>query len=137
MKTFVADACALIAYLFDETGADIFENMLIKARQNEIVLVMHAVNLGEVYYDVLKRNDYETAQLIYQEIRQLPIRFEHHISDGVIFRAGELKKSFRIYYADAFAAAQSFISAAELITTDHKEFEPLEKAMVVRIFWLR
>ncbi len=36
MKTFVIDACALIAYLFDEAGSDVFENLLIQARANEI-----------------------------------------------------------------------------------------------------
>ncbi len=77
MNAFVIDACALIAYLFDETGSDVFENLLVQARQNETESVMHAVNPGEVYYDVLKRNGHETAQLIYQEIRRLPIGFEH------------------------------------------------------------
>ena len=40
---------------------------------------------------------------------------------------------FRISYADAFAVAQAILSSAELITTDHKEFEPLEKAGIVKI----
>ncbi len=60
-----------------------------------------------------------------------------YVSDRLIFKAGELKKSYRISYADAFAAAQSFVSNAQLLTTDHKEFEPLEKAKLVKIFWLR
>ena len=57
MKIFVIDACALIAYLFDEEGSDFFQNMLIQARNSEIEMVMHFANLGEVYYDTLKRND--------------------------------------------------------------------------------
>ncbi len=137
MNIFVTDACTLIAYLFDETGADIFEHLLIQARHNEIRLVMHAVNLGEVYYDILKRNDYATAQVTYRSIRQLPIRFEDRIDDPMIFKVGELKSSYRISYADAFASAQTLLLNARLITTDHKEFEPLEKAEVLPVFWLR
>jgi len=50
MKTFVIDVCALIAYLFDEHGSDFFQNLLIKARNREIEMVMHFANLGEVYF---------------------------------------------------------------------------------------
>ena len=49
MKTYILDACALIAYLFDEDGAELFESLLVQARNNEIELVMHNANLGEVY----------------------------------------------------------------------------------------
>lgn len=137
MNIFTVDACAVIAYLFDEPGSDLFENMLVQARRNEIELVMHAANLGEVYYDILKRNDVQAAQVSYQTVKQFPIRFEDRISDQLIFRIGELKIGHRISYADAFAVAQTNLLNATLITTDHKEFEPLEKAGVVTICWLR
>ena len=39
MITYVIDACALIAYLFDEEGSELFENLLFKARNNEIELL--------------------------------------------------------------------------------------------------
>ena len=40
MNIFVADACAVIAYLFDEVGADVFENLLIQVRQKKIGLII-------------------------------------------------------------------------------------------------
>lgn len=137
MKTFTVDACALIAYLFDEEGADLFENLLIRARNNEVEMIMHMVNLGEVYYDALKRNDFVTAQTTYDHVKQLPIRFEKCISNQLLFKAGELKTSYRMSYADSFAAAQTILLNAELLTTDHKEFEPLAQANAIRIKWLR
>jgi predicted nucleic acid-binding protein len=137
MKTVVIDACALIAFLFDEDGSDLFESILIQARNNEIQLIMHIVNLGEVYYDILKRNDVKTAQQTYKFIKQLPVRFENHISDQMIFIAGELKANYRMSYADSFAAAQTILFNAELLTSDHKEFEPLKQANKLRVRWLR
>ncbi len=137
MKVFVIDACALIAYLFDEDGSDVFENLLIQSYANEIEMVMHFVNLGEVYYDTLKRNDVTTAQETYKAIKELPIRFVDHISDRMIYKAGEMKTTYRISYADSFAIAQTILSSAELVTTDHKEFDPIEQANVVEFKWLR
>ena len=80
MITYVIDACALIAYLFDEEGSELFENLLFKARNNEIEM----------------------------------IRFENRISDQMVYKIGELKPSYRISYADAFAVAQAILSNAEL-----------------------
>lgn len=40
MTTYVVDACALIAYLFDEEGASLFERFLIKARSREIDMIL-------------------------------------------------------------------------------------------------
>jgi len=137
MSTYVIDACALIAYLFDEEGSDLFEKLLFQARDDKLRLLMHVVNLGEVYYDMVKRNSATIAQETYRDIKQLPIRFEKCINDRMIYKIGELKPIYRMSYADAFAVAQSILTDATLVTTDHKEFDPLERANVVRIKWLR
>ena len=137
MKVFVIDACALIAYLFDEEGSDFFQSLLIQARNSEIEMVMHFANLGEVYYDTLKRNDVSVAQEIYRNIKKLPVKFESGISDEMIYKIGELKTTYRISYADAFAASLAIMLKAELLTSDHKEFEPLKQAGTVNIAWLR
>ncbi len=137
MTAYVVDACALIAYLFDEEGSSLFEKFLVHARNTRIDMMMHVANLGEVYYDIVKRHDIATAQETYEEIKQLPIRFEDRISDHMVYKMGEVKTTFRISYADAFAVAQAILSNAELIATAHKEFEPLEKAGIVKIKWLR
>ncbi|VFM95051.1 MAG: Predicted nucleic acid-binding protein, contains PIN domain [Candidatus Kentron sp. G] len=137
MTAVVIDACVLIAYLFDEDGSDFFESLLLQARHHEIELVMHNINLGEVYYDILKRNDVTSARKGYNYIRCLPIRFEDRVGDGLIYIAGELKAKWRISYADAFAGAQAILLNAELLTTDRKEFEPLKQAAVMKIKWLR
>ena len=49
--TYVLDACALIAWLRDEAGADQVEALLL---DNGATVMIHAVNLCEVYYDCLR-----------------------------------------------------------------------------------
>lgn len=137
MVTYVVDASALIAYLFDEEGSELFETLLLKARDDEIEMVMHFANIGEVYYDILKRNGVAVAKETYNQIKLLPIRFENCINDEMVYKIGYVKTRYRISYADAFAVAQSILQGAELITTDHKEFEPLEKAGYIKILWPR
>mgnify|MGYP001616994244 CR=1 FL=1 len=45
--TFVLDACAIIALLRNEAGAEITDRLLL-----EQTCMAHAVNLCEVYYDL-------------------------------------------------------------------------------------
>jgi uncharacterized protein len=58
---FVIDACALIAYLNGETGADAIDDLLRQSRNGEAELYASSINIYEVYYDCLRR-DAQTAQ---------------------------------------------------------------------------
>lgn len=51
MPTLVIDACAMIAYLEDENGADVVEGILTDPTNT---CVAHVVNLGELYTYYLK-----------------------------------------------------------------------------------
>jgi predicted nucleic acid-binding protein len=47
----VLDACALIAFLDAEDGCDRTDELLARARDEEITLCMNIINLVEVYYE--------------------------------------------------------------------------------------
>ena len=49
VERFVFDACALIAYLNDEPGADKVEDLLDQAQQNRVQVYVTAVNIYEVF----------------------------------------------------------------------------------------
>jgi predicted nucleic acid-binding protein len=51
------DACALIASIAGEDGAENVHKILNKALDGEIEIVMNKINLLEVYYDVYKHTD--------------------------------------------------------------------------------
>ena len=46
--TYCLDACAVIAYLRQETGAEVLKELI---ERPHTFLTMHVCNLGEVYYD--------------------------------------------------------------------------------------
>ncbi|MGC8781688.1 MAG: PIN domain-containing protein [Anaerolineae bacterium] len=62
-ECFVLDACALIAYLNDESGAEKVESLLDQAHQGQAQLYMASVNVYEVFYDCLKRDPAPARQL--------------------------------------------------------------------------
>ena len=50
MTTYVLDACAMLAVLSNEPGADVVEEIYEKAASGDVVLAMNKLNLLEVYY---------------------------------------------------------------------------------------
>jgi len=54
-NVFVFDACSLIALLSNEDGADVIKDLLQKAATGEIKILIHKINLLEVYYYIYKR----------------------------------------------------------------------------------
>lgn len=137
MKQFILDACAVIAFLYDEEGAEVLEDLLLQARNGKVKLFMHALNLGEVYYDILKRNDESIARQTYSTLKKLPIKIIRRINDQLLYQASILKSQQRISLADSYAVAETIIRQGTLVTTDHHEFNTLEKDKIIKILWLR
>lgn len=120
--TYVLDACALIAWLRDEAGADQVEALLL---DNGATVMIHAVNLCEVYYDCLRSVGERRAE---ETVATL-------LAGGVVLRddmdvdfwkaVGHLKAAGRIALADTFAVTLALREEATLVTSDRHEFEPL------------
>lgn len=67
----VLDACAMIAFLRDEPGADFVESILTDPADR---CFAHAVNLCEVYYDFLRSSDIRTARAAVEDLERIGIR---------------------------------------------------------------
>jgi PIN domain nuclease of toxin-antitoxin system len=52
MASKVLDAYALMAFFEDEPGADVVRNLLLKAEDGNLKLLISVVNLGEVWYSI-------------------------------------------------------------------------------------
>ncbi|MDU9050209.1 MAG: PIN domain-containing protein [Candidatus Electrothrix sp. Rat3] len=136
-ETFVLDACALIAFLSDEPGADLVENLLENADKGTHHLVIHKINLLEIYYGVYRDDGYETADMVLRMIKKLPVQIISSLSDEVFLEAGQLKAQHKLSLADSIAVAESNIREARLVTADHHELDALEKLKKVRPYWIR
>ena len=49
-KRYVLDACAILALLKDEEGADVVDNLLLEAMNGSAIVSINKYNLLEVYY---------------------------------------------------------------------------------------
>ena len=58
---YVLDSCALIAFIRDEDGADVIEQIL---RDGTSTVMMHAINVCEVYYDCVRTVGKEQADRV-------------------------------------------------------------------------
>ena len=136
-ESYCLDACALIAFLCDEPGADVVEQLLIEAERKNISLIMHRINLLEVYYGIEKSEGKSRADEILKSIYKLPITFIDKINDLIFFTASYFKSNYRLSLADAIALATSKTRKAKLVSSDHHEFDILERNNEINIKWIR
>jgi predicted nucleic acid-binding protein len=132
MASKVLDSYALMAFFEDEPGADIVRDLILKAEENRVNLLMSVVNLGEVWYSIARTNSPEVADQYIGEINGMAIEIVD--ADWTLTRqAAAFKAGGNISYADCFAAALAKLKKAELITGD-KEFKSLEGE--IKISWI-
>jgi len=134
MTRYILDACALIAALSDEPGVEMIEPLFLRA---DAEIAMNKLNLLEVYYHVYRRAGAKAADEVLAEIGRSPIRVLAEISNAVFKEAGRLKASYRISLADAVALAEASVSGGSLVTSDHHEFDPVQKAENISFVWIR
>jgi uncharacterized protein with PIN domain len=67
---FVLDACALLAILKDEPGADNVAAAYAQADSRDAKLVMNKINLFEVYYGFYRDNGNAYAEKILDSVRR-------------------------------------------------------------------
>jgi len=132
MATKVLDSYALMAFFEDEPGADIVRDLILKAEETKVNLVMCVVNLGEVWYSIARTNTPEVADQYIGEIKGMAIEIVD-VDWQLTRQAAAFKKEGNISYADCFAAAVAKMKKAELITGD-KEFKLLEGE--IKISWI-
>lgn len=93
------------------------DRLLANAEKGSIRLFMSAINVGEVYYALMKRRE-EAIALRWREMSgTLPVTIEvPSIED--IWEAAALKGQFPLAYGDAFAAALAQKHRCPLVTGD-------------------
>jgi predicted nucleic acid-binding protein len=138
MKTYVLDACALIAYFAKEKGTENVKNILRDAIDDEnVTIFMNSTNLLEVYYKIIKVYDIKKANEMLEIVKKLPIKIISELRDNVFRKAGYLKSSYKMSLADAIAVAETIMNNGSLVTADHHEIEPIEKDEKINVTWFR
>ncbi len=133
---FVLDSSALLAFLYGEPGHQRVAELLTTAG-DRTVLRLHRIHLGEVYYLFYRKGGETLAEEMLTDVRQLPIILEDRVSPALMREAGRMKASYRLSYADAFAAGLARVRQGTLVSADRREFVPVETAREVSVSWVR
>ena len=118
MKTRVLDSWAILEWISGrQPAADRVERLLAEAEAGQTRLLMSALNVGEVYYFLMKHHSQDLAESWRESSRTLPAAIEVPSAED-IWSAAALKGRFAIAYADAFAAALAQKYNCPLVTGD-------------------
>ena len=134
---YVFDTCALIAILSKETGYENVVKIVEKAKNKQARIIMHKVNLLEVFYHVHKIYNENYALNFLDEIKNSPIQLSNEINDDILINAGRLKSHYKLSLADAIGLAEAITSNGSFVTADHHELDTLEKNEKIKFTWIR
>jgi predicted nucleic acid-binding protein len=135
-QSVVLDACALIALLKNENGAEKVAEIIENAENGDTNVIINRVNLLEVYYGFYHNDGKEYAERIINNITQSPIVVTE-FDETLFYQAGRLKATYKISLADSIVLAQALVTGGELLTADHHEFNVIEKQEDIRFLWIR
>jgi predicted nucleic acid-binding protein len=131
----VLDSNAMIAYLRDETGADVVEGLLLDPGSTTFA---HSINLCEVYYDAVRMSGEADALSALTTLANLRIIFREDMDAALWQDAGRIKAVHRrVALADCFCIALARRLSAELVTSDHHEFDSLVPLSLCQIRFIR
>jgi predicted nucleic acid-binding protein len=132
MKRILFDAHAILKWTQKERGYQKVKNLLVACREESALGYMNQLNVGEVYYKIIRAVGIEEAKRFLDNFMRLPISFILPDSN-LIWKASEIKAEHSISYADCFAAATALRHDAVILTGD-PEFKKLKA--LVSIEWL-
>jgi PIN domain len=125
----------MIAFLRGKPGADVVEHYFEPEAHN---LYAHALNLCEVYYDFLRAAEEDSAESAVQDILLLGVHERNDMAPDFWRTVGKLKAGHRrVSLADCCALALAGSLGAVLLSADRHELEPLARASVCPVEFIR
>lgn len=130
----VLDACAMIAYLRGEPGGTVVDGLLDTPADR---CYAHTINMLEVYYDFIRKHDEPTARQALRDLEKAGVIERRTMSEDFSLRVGQLKAQGRISLADCFCIVLAQDISGQVVTSDHREFDPLVSLSIVPIMFIR
>ena len=112
------DSWAFLAWLQNEpAAASQVQSLIEQGERDECKLFASIINIGEVYYLLVKRLGEEKAMEFRNAVFKMPVQIVS-ATDDEVWQAVNFKKAFPISYADAFAASAALTVDAAIVTGD-------------------
>lgn len=131
----IFDACAIIAFFRDETGADIVEKYLFN---DQYYCMIHSINICEVYYDFWRSDGESFAENLVKDLQNTGVQIRSDLTGDFWRQVAKYKATIkRISLADCFALTLVNREDGILVTSDRKEFEPVIPLNICSINFIR
>ena len=134
---FIFDACALIALLAGEPGAEKVKDIIQDAIDGKATIKINQINLLEVYYHIINVYNQNKANKMLEKIKEFPIEVIIGLTADVFKEAGRIKSKYKIPLGDSIAVAECVINKGILVTSDHTDLDKIENAENIKINWFR
>lgn len=133
---YVLDACAMIALVNGEEGSEVVDEVLTD-RAN--TCYAHALNLCEVYYDVIRRSrsSEDVVLSVVDDILAAGVVERQDMGRSFWRVVGRHKARGRISLADCVCLALAAEVGGTLLTSDHGEFDPVASLSICPIRFIR
>lgn len=129
---FVLDTSAVLAFIHQEVGAD----RVTEALTNEVAMI-HAVNLLEVYYDLLHYHDEIDVESALGLLQSYGVITIEDVSLPFLRIAARLKAKGNVALGDVFALALAMREGIPVLTSDRGEFSAFAKSGRVTVEFIR
>jgi PIN domain nuclease of toxin-antitoxin system len=131
----VYDAGALIALIEGEPGAEGVQALISDPSNSGII---HTINMCEVFYDASRRHGEEAAQASYEGFLSLGLSVHDVLDEELWQAAARIKADYRrVSLADCICVALANQIDGEVVTTDHREMDPLAADGVCKVIFIR
>jgi len=138
MNNYILDACAAIALLNDEIGADVVSEVFHEAQSGNASVHMSAINLLEVHYGYNCDKGKDFADKVIALFRRLPVNIIHEFSDDALSEASRVKTQYgRMSLADSVLLGTAKVLGAAVVTCDHHEMDKIDVAGELSFQWIR
>ena len=131
---YVADACAMLAYLKGETGGDVF---LQAVNEPGVVVYAHGAQPAEVFYDFLRATTEERTLAALSLLTDIGTKPREDMDADFWQDIGRLKAGPNPSLADCFGIALARRVDGTLLTTDHHELDATQAAGVCKVQFVR
>jgi predicted nucleic acid-binding protein len=132
---YVFDACALLALINKENGADAVRELLEQAETGEAGVCVNIVNLLEVSYKLVQQKGTAAADTFIKSVLYAStIQIIDTISLPIFREAARFKTEYKVSLADSLALATAFCTGSALVTADH---HAVDRSASVRFLWIR
>jgi predicted nucleic acid-binding protein len=123
VTSYVLDASALLRFTDKETGFERVQYLLVQAAKGSCILLLSAVNWGEIVAAIFKRANYAQpamlrASALMANLLALPLTVipatRELAEDAAMFKC-----THKVPFADAFAGSLALHENATLVTADY------------------